>query len=153
MKKWIALLLAGTVSLSALAQDFVGDNRKKVRKGLERYMAHTGVRTTIGETDSTLFLFLRDPQFKPADFIFHFDRRNHCDRALRSACDSCIEKYLKEALANTAYGWVKKNDSTWLSAYSRHLLMERSGEAGARVLTVRRIDWRREDYDRFLAER
>src|SRR4051812_43398837 len=110
-----ALLFLVLISISAtcFSQSFIGSSRRKVKKDLSKYISKAKVSASISETDTTIALPLRDPNFKPADFLFHFDSEGKCDRETRIACDSCINRYLDEALSNKSYGWIKINPATF----------------------------------------
>jgi hypothetical protein len=72
--KSLAVLIIICFSVTAFSQEYVGQNRKKVKERLEKYISKTKVYATFQETDSTLTLSLRDPKFANADFLYHFNK-------------------------------------------------------------------------------
>lgn len=109
---FVVLLLL--VSYPLFAQDFIGRSPARVKRDLDRHMAKTRVSAAYEQTDTTLSLKIRDPKYQPVDFIFRF-RNRRCVEELRVGCDSCVRKYLGEALRVKAYGWTQVNESTYVS--------------------------------------
>ena len=110
---FFVLLLVGCAHLS-YSQGYIGKTPSLVKRGLDRHLAKTKVSANFERTDTSLTLHIRDPKFQPVDFIFRF-QGNKCIEELRVGCDSCMRKYLNEALGVKAYGWTRVNEHTYVS--------------------------------------
>jgi hypothetical protein len=143
----ILLLLFLIISIEGQAQGFIGKSKQRVRKVFMEY-AQTK-RILINETDSSFHVMVRDSAFKPVDFVYLFDD-GECNTEVRFAdCDSCIQKYLSETLADQNWGWKKVNEKQFLSKSSKRLLLELPDDAGRSAYIIRRVT--RKEYTKLLA--
>ena len=138
----LLLLITGT----CVAQDYIGDTRKKVRKNLEKYIQSTNVSSKIYETDSSLVLLLDDPNYKPVDFVYLFDKDDQCIAELRSGCDTCIIKFMEDALDRTTYQWKQISPAKFISNSRYRLSMELFGIEKGSLLAVRKLNLSRGAY-------
>ena len=137
---------------SCLGQGYIGDKRKTVKKSLEKYMHDTNVSATIQETDSTLILPLTDLKYKPVDFVFLFDKDGKCVEEIRTGCDTCIAKYVKQALDNSSYEWIQISENSFVSNKKHRLLMEVLSTEKESRLSIKKIITRAE-YDLLAAKK
>jgi hypothetical protein len=102
MKALVVVLLL-IINYPLLAQGFIGRKPERVKCDLDRHVVKTKVSAAYASTDTSLTLQIRDPKYQPVDYVFRFQNRR-CVEELRVGCDSCIRKYLDEALRVRAYG-------------------------------------------------
>ena len=132
------------------AQGFIGDNRESVKKKLEKHLLQTNAKATLQETDSSLVLPFNDPNFKAVDFTFLFDDGGKCIAEIYSGCDTCLAKYLQQALDKKTYGWKQHGPNRFLSNQRNRISMElTAGEKGG-LLIIRKIPLNRREYQKVL---
>ena len=134
------------------AQDFIGDKRQKVRKNFEKYLQDNGASNRFIETDSSLVLAFRNPQFKPVDFTFLFDSEDKCIAEIRTGCDTCVANYLQQALDKGAYQWKQTGKVQFLSNSRFRLSMEVFAEKTETTLVIRKLALNRRDYLKLLKQ-
>ena len=117
---------------------------------LNKYISKNHLKAKLQEADTAIILFIRDSSFKPAEFIYSFNNENKCISELKKACDSCITNYYEEAIKDNSYKWVKVNSTTALSKFSKHLILEKTGAKGNIILSVRKINWTKDQYNQYL---
>lgn len=139
MKTILLLLFLSTGGLTGSAQGFIDHKPSRVKRDLDRHLAKTKVAARYEQTDSTLALQIRDPKFQPVDFIFRF-QNNRCVEEVKIGCDSCVRKYLREALGTKVYRWTPVNDSTYTSRRLFHRVMMVKSNPSS--LVVRKTDRR-----------
>lgn len=139
---FLFLLLVGTHP--SHAQGFIGKTPSKVKRDLDRHIAKTNVSARFDRTDTTLTVHIRDPKYQPVDFSFRF-ANGRCVEEVKVGCDSCVRKYLKEALQVKAYGWSRVNESTYVSKRFWRRMMVVKEEPSS--LLVRKMDWTRKEYE------
>jgi hypothetical protein len=150
MPKLLVILVVLSISFTATSQGFLGKSKRQVKRNLAKYSLASNAKPVMHETDSTIELLIRDSSYKEADFIYKFNNRNRCVAEYRVACDSCLQKYLHEALDKKAYQWIEIDPRLFVSAYSRHLLIEVVPGAQNQTMIIRKIDWTRKEYNQFL---
>jgi hypothetical protein len=146
MKLLINFLLFSFIAISSYAQGFIGDDAKKVRKKLQNYISSNNIKADIKETADTITLNITDSSKRPAVFKFRM-AAGKCFEEIKLACDSCIEKYANETLSATSYGWKKVNDSTFVSKYSKHMMMIVMMNGSSPSLRITRTTWNRQAYN------
>jgi hypothetical protein len=145
MFKIILFVFICCFSVNAYSQSYIGLSKEKTRQKLEKYLAKYSVAGDFLETDSTTLLSINDTRNKPASFVFVFSD-NKCIEEKKLACDSCVMKYLSETLADKRMEWRKINDSTYLSKYSKHLMMVININGAGSSLQLRKTNWNRKTY-------
>lgn len=136
----------------AAAQDYIGDNRQKVRKNFEKYLRSIGATDPLIETDSSLVLNIRNPKFKPVEFAFLFDRQDECIAEIRTGCDTCVANYMNYALDKKFHQWKQTGANQFLSNSRFRLLMELlPGENGSKLI-IRKLQLNRRDYLKLLKQ-
>jgi hypothetical protein len=146
MRKVFILILLFGFTGAAYTQGFVGANKRQVKRTLAKYSKNTHITPVINETESKYEFLIRDSSYRPADFVYLFDKNNKCIEETRVACDSCVQKYMNEALAKKQYAWVQVTPNLYLSKYNRHLLIEWIPAAETSRLIIKKIDWTRGAY-------
>ncbi len=147
MIKSIGLLVSILLSLTCFSQIAVGDSRKSVKRNLEQYVKKYELPDNcVIETDSSLHLLLREPKFKKADFIYHFDAANKCDYELRIACDSCTLTYLNDAIDLKYYDFKQISHTTFLSNYYKQVLIEIFNKDDTYSIRFSKMHFTREDH-------
>lgn len=150
MKRIILFLFLMGCGTIAFSQGLIGKTPAKVKRDLDRHLAKTKVSATYEQTDTSLTLQIRDPKYQPVDFIFRFENKR-CVEELRVGCDSCVNKYLEEALQVKVYGWTKVNESSYVSKRSYRRMMVVMKEPSS--LVIRRMKWSRDEYEAALARK
>lgn len=145
MKAVFLLLLLAFAAPVSFAQGFIGRTPSKVKRDLDRHVAKTKVSASFQRTGTTLSLQVRDPKYQPVDFLFRFEK-GRCVEEIRTGCDSCVRKYLKEALHAKGYGWTQVNDSTWLSRRIAHRMIVCRKEEPNPSLLIRKVNWDKGQY-------
>ena len=143
-------MLLAQLALCGNAQDYIGDKRKKVKASLEEYMRKTNVSAVMQETDTTLLLPLNDPNYKPVDFTFLFDKEGKCTTEIRSGCDTCVAKYLQQALEKKTYEWKQTGSNRFMSNSRYRLQMELLDSEKGSMLLIRKLFLSRNEYNRLL---
>jgi len=148
------LLLAFTSQLHA--QDLIGHSSKQVKKHMLIYMNNNQYKKfTIEEKATELTYKLREDTVQPVDFHYEFDPKGKCFAISTFAqCLDCVENALKTSLSHNKFGWVKLNDSTWVSSYRHSLQMvlkKNEGEPAVHTLDIRKMLWSKTWYNDQLA--
>jgi hypothetical protein len=151
MKFFFTFILT-LVSLSVFSQTFIGLNKNRTKKALERYVNSNNWTSPVQETDSTVYLLLRDTtKVQRADFVFSFNEAGKCYRETRVlSCDSCLTKFVKGTVAIRGYNFQKLNDTTYVSQYSNRLLLLMDRNTSS--FTITRMDWDRQAYRQFIRD-
>lgn len=138
------------VSLATIAfsQDYVGKSRSKVRKLLARYIVKTDANVTIEETDSSIAYHLRDSKYKYADFIYCFDANDRCISEFTTSCDTCVNKFMNQALK--LYTWIQVGTSSYVSKFSKRLLIESGFSQGSSFFRIRKVNWTQAEYNQLI---
>lgn len=106
------------------AQGFVNLNKAESRSYLAKFSDKEKLQTISGETDSTLTFLIRDSAKQNFDLVLHFDTQGKCDKETRTlSCDSCYQKMVAATLSNKKYQWRKVNERTYVSKYSKGLVL------------------------------
>jgi hypothetical protein len=150
MQKLFTLILFFCFAGAAYAQGFVGANKRQVKRTLAKYSKSAHITPVINENESSYEFLIRDSNYRPADFVYLFDKNNKCIEETRVACDSCVQKYMNEAIAKKQYAWVQVTPNLYLSKYNRHLLMEWIPAAERSRLIIKKIHWTRGAYMKYL---
>ena len=146
MKLLVTLLLIFFFHHPVLSQNFIGDGSKKIRKKLQHYITTNNISAQITETADNITLYISDSTKKPAVFKFNM-AAGKCFEEIKLACDSCIAKYANETLRMTSYGWKKMNDSTFISKYSKHMMMIVLMNGSSPSLRIVKTTWDRRAYN------
>lgn len=144
MKAVFFVLLLVSCTHISYSQGYLGKTPSRVKRGLDQHLAKTKMSGNYEQTDTSLTLQIRDPKFQPVDFVFRF-RANKCVEELRVGCDSCMRKYLDEALRVKAYGWTRVSENTYVSRRSYRRIMVLIDEPSS--LLFRKINWSRKEFE------
>lgn len=121
----VTLFLLGTIH----AQGFINLNKTGSKKYLAKFSTKEKLQTATTETDSTLTFLIRDSAKQNLDLVLHFDASGKCYRETRVlSCDSCYQKIVNNTLADKTYQWKKVNEKTYVSKYSKGLILTMPGE-------------------------
>lgn len=113
--------------MNSFSQDFVTSykNIKKTKTWIQKYNTKKGIVNNIQETDTTIIWSLRDSMYSALDITLHFGIDKQCDQETRTfSCDSCYKKALANTIENRKLNWVKINDTTFASKFSKKLLLK-----------------------------
>lgn len=147
------LLISG---LSLHAQQYIGLSPEKVKKKMRSYMKfYKYSQFSIEEKKNEISFLLREEKVQHANFKYEFDPAGKCFASgIYGYCLECVEKELKISLKMKRYGWVKLNDSTWLSSWRRSLQMtlkKPEVDGGMYCLDIRKMVWSRTWYEDRIA--
>jgi hypothetical protein len=132
-------------AVPVFCQSYINLSQNKVRQKLDNYLLKFDIKGDISETDSSTILSITDTRRKPASFLFLYSD-GKCVEENKLACDSCVTKYLEETLADKKMEWRKMNDTTYLSKYSKHLMMIITVNGTASSLIIRKTNWDKKAY-------
>jgi hypothetical protein len=125
MRRLFVLILAIAFANSSYCQRYINLTKPASRKTFLKYVNKETYHTIVTETDSTLVFLIRDPTVQNLDMRLHFDRQGRCDIEVQKLyCDSCYQKLLHSALADQRYRWIKADDSTYYSKFSKRLMLK-----------------------------
>jgi hypothetical protein len=123
----ILFILLFTPSASS-SQQLIDQSKAKVKKELKKYVAANNNDTLsvrLAETDSSLLVSVTGPTVSPVSFYYSFDRTGKCiSQETKASCESCLEKFLSQALERKEYKWRKINENQYVSRFSKRLLLE-----------------------------
>jgi hypothetical protein len=147
----VAILIL--LPLHGFSQGFINQSKKEVRKHLQEQMARQDtIEAVLNETDSSIHFQFRDSRLLHADFIYLFDEKGKCRTEISIAsCDSCFKKYLNAAIDRKKYGWQKLNANTYISSFSKKMLLEIPSSINTpNSFIIRRMKWNRDAYQTLL---
>jgi hypothetical protein len=148
IKKIFLPLVLLSIVAPVNAQGYVGDSRKQVRKGLERYISLNKLQGVFEETDSTLSLIFRNTTVQNTDYIYTFNSKGKCIEEKRISCDSCIKKFVDYVLSNKQMDWRKISENRYVSKFSKRLLLI----IGGNVYTISQLYWDRNMYKQVVGK-
>lgn len=156
--KPLLLFLLLTAAATLHAQNYIGYSPKQVKKQMQLYMRnHHYQKFTVEESATAITFKLREDSIHQVDFRYEFDPKGKCFATCTHAqCVECIEKTLQAALGHKKYGWIKLNDSTWISSFRHSLQMvlkKNEGEGALSSLDIRKMLWSKRWYEDKLAGR
>ena len=143
------LLIIFSHPFTGNSQTFIGDSPGHLKKKLEKYAEKNAVSYVFTQTDSSITMRIQDPRLKPAEFIFLFGQ-NKCVEEIKLSCDSCVMKYVNEALLDKSMGWQKMNDSSYLAKFSKHRMMTVHVNGNASSLRIRKLYWDKKAYQNIV---
>jgi hypothetical protein len=138
--------------ISSPAQLYINKSWNEVKRELEKRVAkNDSLQTTLTETDTSLVFSFKDPKVLPSDFIYSFEGQGKCTReTIIAYCDSCYNKFLKNALSHKQFEWIKLSDRMYVSKYSKKLMLEIAANNKDHSFTIRRMKWNRSAYRALL---
>jgi hypothetical protein len=140
----VTLFLLGTIH----AQGFINLNKTGSKKYLAKFSTKEKLQTATTETDSTLTFLIRDSAKQNLDLLLHFDALGKCYKETRVlSCDSCYQKMVNNTLSNKTYQWKKVDDKTYVSKYSKGLVLTLLAD-GAFSFVIQRSGLGRKEYRR-----
>jgi len=132
----------------AHAQGFINLNKTGSKNYLAKFSAKEKLQTATAETDSTLTFLIRDSAKQNLDLLLHFDALGKCYKETRVlSCDSCYQKMVNNTLSNKTYQWKKVDDQTYVSKYSKGLVLTLLAE-GTFSFVIQRSELGRKEYRR-----
>jgi hypothetical protein len=141
MLKRIPLLLLCFAMTHCFSQRYIGVKRNKARRWLNQYVKEQKIESAFLETDTSLVLRFRDPKFKAADFIYHFDGNGRCDTEIStSSCDSCVDKYWRYAFNRKGCDWQQVQTAAYVTAKPQPMMLERFVFEGQPAIRVKRVE-------------
>jgi hypothetical protein len=154
MKRSLLILLLLLFVYGAFSQSYIGDVKSVVRSGLKRYMKSQELtNSNIIESGDTMTLHINDPRKMPAEFRYIFNENRWCIAEQKLACRRCADEFMKTTLAAKKYEWVKINDSTYVSKYSKKRLLQVIAVDTMKRVDITKIKWSKEEYAQWLAAR
>jgi hypothetical protein len=141
MLKKILLLLLCFAMTQCFSQHYIGVKRNKARRWLNEYVKKQKMESEVLETDTSIVLRFRDPKFKTADFIYHFDGNGRCDSEIStSCCDSCVNKYWQYAFNWKGPDWRQVRTEAYVTAKPQPMMLERFVFDGQPAIRVKRVE-------------
>lgn len=151
MKIKLITFLSLIITSTSYCQGFINLNKQKTRKLFDDYTQKEKLKTKIEETDSSMLFLIRDTSVRSVDLVLHFNESGKCDKeTMISSCDSCAQKYLNKALSYKQFRWTKINDTTYLSKFSKKLILEINPAIPFSHI-IKRSSLNRKEYKRLLA--
>ncbi|MBN8782035.1 MAG: hypothetical protein ABS85_09695 [Sphingobacteriales bacterium SCN 48-20] len=148
MKKIILAIVTLFLLGIAHAQGFINLNKTGSKNYLAKFSAKEKLQTATAETDSTLTFLIRDSAKQNLDLLLHFDALGKCYKETRVlSCDSCYQKMVNNTLSNKTYQWKKVDDKTYVSKYSKGLVLTLLAE-GTFSFVIQRSELGRKEYRR-----
>jgi len=146
MKKIILSVITLFLFAIAHAQGFINLNKTGSKNYLAKFSAKEKLQTVTTETDSTLTFSIRGSAKQNLDLVLHFDASGKCYRETRVlSCDSCYRKIVNSTLSNKTYQWKKVDDKTYVSKYSKGLVLTMLAD-GAFSFVIQRSGLGRKEY-------
>ena len=142
--KTFLLLLSVIVWHSPVAQDYIGDSKKVLKRKMERYMKSNQYKQyQVAETDTSIVYHLREEKVQHVDFCYQIDPKGVCFATITSSpCFECVDKNLKSVLEQKRYGWKQLSNNTWISDYKHCLQLTLARDAaGSTTLEIRKMLW------------
>jgi len=150
MRKVILLIVTLCLAQYIFSQGFINSNKLESKKYLLKYIDKEKTRASINESDTSITLLVRDTTVQNLDLVLQFNELGKCYRELRIlSCDSCYEKMLNKTLNDEYWGWTKIDSKTYLSKFSKHLILNLQIE-NPTSFEIRQIDIRRNEYKQKL---
>lgn len=156
MKYLLAALLLFILCNALQAQFYIGFSRQKVKRETAAYMRSNNYKNyTIRDSAYATDVILREEKVQPVTFRYEFTPKDKCfGKTVTADCYECIEKSLLFALDQQKYGWVKLNDSTWISSLKHSLQMTvHKNNEGQSDLEIRQMIWSKTIYADLLSAR
>ncbi|MBO9633214.1 MAG: hypothetical protein J7578_08850 [Chitinophagaceae bacterium] len=152
---FLFFFLITSFSLAA-QQQYIGLTTGQVKRHMRSYIKfYKYTMFTMEEKKNEISYLLREDKVQHTDFKYEFDPKGKCIASgVYGNCLQCIERDLNLVLKKDRYGWVKINDSTWLSSYRRSLQMtmkKNVGEGFMYGLDIRKMIWSRTWYNDRIA--
>jgi len=148
MKKIILAIVTLFLLGIAHAQGFINLNKTGSKNYLAKFSAKEKLQTATAETDSTLTFLIRDSAKQNLDLLLHFDALGKCYKETRVlSCDYCYQKMVNNTLSNKTYQWKKVDDKTYVSKYSKGLVLTLLAE-GTFSFVIQRSELGRKEYRR-----
>lgn len=152
MKKLTLILLCLLPVMGAFSQAYLGHPKSTVRSGLKRYIKTHGLTNSlITEQGDTITLRINDPATQPATFRYIFDEGHWCIAEQKTSCDKCVAELLKTILATEKYEWVKINETTYVSKYSKKRKVQVTDGENGKCVEIAKIKWGKIEYEQWLA--
>lgn len=145
----IILLFFILLPFSGLAQKYINKKKADVKKELSQYIKdNKNINAALNETDTSLVLNIPGTTTQQATFVYFFDKQGKCRLQKTIAnCDSCINKYLQEALGQDKYKWRKINENQYISSFEDKLMIETPADGKEFSFMILRTDWSKILYD------
>lgn len=145
----IILLLFVLLPFSGFTQKYINKKKAEVEKELAQYIKENkSINATLSETDTSLALNIAGTATQQASFVYFFDKEDKCRLQKTTAnCDSCITKYLQEALQQEKYKWRKINENQYISSFEHKLMIETPADGKEFSFMILRTDWSKILYD------
>lgn len=134
------------------SQGFINLNKRGVKKILSKYIDREKLHCIIKESDNVIDFKVRDSSVQNLDLTLHFNQTGKCFSETRVLnCDSCFNKILKDVLDKKEWGWKPVNSTTFLSKFSKHLLLSIAAEKSFSY-EIKRIDLNKDEYERQIKD-
>ncbi len=145
----ILFLFFALLPFSGFTQIYINSTKGDVKKELLLYIENNGkTKATISETDSSLLLKIPGTKTEEVNFVYTFDKTNLClSQKVIAQCDTCIDKYLQDALRLVKYKWRKINENQYISSFEEKLIVELPADGKEYSFTILRSDWSKILYD------
>jgi hypothetical protein len=147
----LIILLFILLPFSGFAQKYINKKKAEVKKELDKYITdNKSINATLSETDTSLVLNIPGTTTQQANFVYFFDKEGKCRSQKTTAnCDSCIAKYLQQALQQGKYNWRKINENQYISSFEEKLMIETPADGKEFSFMILRTDWSKILYDMF----
>jgi hypothetical protein len=148
----IALLLLSPATI--FSQNFIGKNKKQVKKFLQQQITKNDSLTiTLTDNDSVILYSIKAGKVLPADFVYGFTNAGKCRlEKVTAECDSCYQKFLRTVLEQKKYGWKKINENQYISKYAARLMIELPAESKELSYTILRTKWSKQLYNQLKGD-
>lgn len=141
------------LALAATGQSYLGQSRQRVSKRLQHYLSQNQYsHSTVRSTDSSLVMEIEEPGIARVDFTYLFSEKGKCrTEIIESGCDSCFQKHVAYVLKDGSRTWKQLGDHTYISEYSRKVMMVLSQKEQQQRATIYRVNWNRKEYDELVS--
>jgi hypothetical protein len=158
MPKPILTLIVFLISLSTYGQkerpyfmEYSGESRVVTKQKLGQYLLFYGYNGQFSDTDSTVDITITQPG---ADWAisssFYFGTGDSCRWISHTRCDKYQEAGFANVLANKKAGWVKLNETTYVTKYAIGELMDVTRKDSCLTYRTRWLKMTKTEYKNLL---
>jgi hypothetical protein len=155
MKKQLLILLFLLPVCAAFSQSMIGHAKMTVRSTLKRYIkSHDFRNSAIAEHGDTMMLQVNEPSVAQVEFRYLFNDGNWCIAEQKTTCcEKCLSDLMTDVLDSKKYEWIKVNDNTYVSKFSKKRLLKITQTNEVKQMNITKIKWSKEEYEQLLAAR
>jgi hypothetical protein len=125
MNKYLILsIIIILIASCSFSQEYINRDKTYAKKRFAKYGVKQNVKTIVNETDTTLYLLVRDSTIQNLDIILHYDKMGICEsEQYLLACDSCYHKFLAATLNNPFCRWTKIDSNTYFARFPYRVIL------------------------------